>query len=34
VVKITVGPTQTLCIRFGGRGTQTLEAKTFRHVKG
>jgi hypothetical protein len=34
VAKITAGPTLTLCIRFGGKGTQTLEAKTFRHVKG
>lgn len=34
VAKITTGPGLTLNIRFGGKGTQTLQSKTFRHVKG
>ncbi len=32
-VKITTGPNLTLNIRFGGKGTHTLEPKTFRHLK-
>ena len=33
VAKITTGPTMMLNIRFGGKGTQTLQPKTFRHLK-
>ena len=31
--RITTGPNLTCNIRFGGKGTQTLEPKTFRHLK-